>query len=62
VEVDGEVLAALELYGDGDLGVLDDGEVWDGVQLVVAEVMAKRRSRKLPAVVTRGGWRSVLWR
>jgi hypothetical protein len=30
-EVDDKVLVALELDGDGDLGVLDDGEVRDGV-------------------------------
>jgi hypothetical protein len=38
----GEVPAALEVNGDGDLGVLDDGEVRDGVQLEVAEALAKR--------------------
>jgi hypothetical protein len=37
VEVDDEVLVALELDGDGDLGVLDDGEVRDGVQLEQAK-------------------------
>jgi hypothetical protein len=58
-EVDGEVLAALELDGDGDLGVLDDGEVWDGVQLEVAGALAKRRCRKLPAAMTRRGRRLV---
>jgi hypothetical protein len=42
VEVDGEVLAVLDFNGDGDLGVLDDGEVWNDVQLEVAEAMAKR--------------------
>jgi hypothetical protein len=58
-EVDGEVLAALELDGDGDLGVLGDGKVWTDIQLEVAEALAKRRHRKLPAAMTRGSRRLV---
>jgi adenine deaminase len=52
-DVTGEVSAALEVDVDGDLGVLDDGEVLDDLQLEVAGVLAKRRSRTRPAVVSR---------
>jgi hypothetical protein len=47
-------------HGDADLGVLVVSEVRDCVQLEVAEALAKRRRRKLPAAVSGGGWRSVL--
>jgi hypothetical protein len=36
-------LVALELNGEVDPVVLGDGEVQDGVQLEVAEAMAKQR-------------------
>jgi hypothetical protein len=57
--VDGEVSAALEVDGEGDLGVLDVGEARDGVQLEVARALAKWRHRKFPAATTRDGWRLV---
>jgi hypothetical protein len=44
---------ALEVDDDGDLGVLDDGEVLDDLQLEVAEALAKWRPRMRPAVVSR---------
>jgi hypothetical protein len=50
----------LRLNSEEDLGVLDDGEVRDDVQLEVAEVMVKRRIRNLPASVTGRDWRLVL--
>jgi hypothetical protein len=58
-DVIGEVSAALEVDDVGDLGVLDDGEVWDDIHFEVAEALAKRRCRKFPAATTRGGRRLV---
>jgi hypothetical protein len=62
-DVVGEVSAALEVGGDGDLGVLDDGEVRDGVQLeqakakVCSEISSascKREERRLELGVLAG--------
>jgi hypothetical protein len=57
--VDGEVSAALEVDGEGDLGVLDVGEVQEGIQLEVARALAKWRRQKFPAAMMRDGWRLV---
>jgi hypothetical protein len=51
--------SALEFNGEADLGVLDDREARNGDQLAVAEMMAKRHPRILPAAVSKGGWRLV---
>jgi hypothetical protein len=57
--IDGEVPVALEVDGEGDLGVLDVGKVREGVQLEVARALAKWRCQKIPAATTRDGWRLV---
>jgi hypothetical protein len=57
--IDGEVPAALEVDGEGDLGVLDIGEVREGVQLEVARALAKWRRKKFPIATMRDGWRLV---
>jgi hypothetical protein len=57
--VDGEVSAALEVDGEGNLGVLDVGEGRDDVQLEVARALAKWRRRKIPAATMRDDWRLV---
>jgi hypothetical protein len=59
----GKVPAALEVDGDEDLGVLDDGEVRDGVQLEqakatvcleISRASCKREERRLELGVLAG--------
>jgi hypothetical protein len=55
-EVDGEVLAALDLDGEG-VPVIAELREDDDVWLGVAKAMAKRCFRKFPAAVSGDGWR-----
>jgi hypothetical protein len=55
-------LAALVFNGEVVLGVPDDGETRNIFQLEVAETIAKRHPRILPAAVLKGDWKLGLWR
>jgi hypothetical protein len=56
-EVDGEVLAALDLDGEGVPVITELREDDDDVWLGVAKAMAKRCFQKFPAAVSGDGWR-----
>jgi hypothetical protein len=60
-EVDGEVLAALDLVGEGVPVIAELWEDDDDTQLEVAKMLAKWRSRICPTVMGRGGRRLVTW-
>jgi hypothetical protein len=60
-EVNGEVLAALNLVGEGVPVIAELREDDDDAQLEVAKMLVKWRSRIRPAVMGRGGRRLVPW-